>query len=377
MILPSFLNNLTKGQNNSSPNSIQQSTMETPSRMAVTNATGVQGLFGNPTLDAATKLFATQRPQQPVTQPQVQQPIEQPQTQVSPDSYVNPLNQYNPNFGQAYANQNLGGYNPIAEYHKLQQEAAQKAIRQEGPYSLPEGVPAGPEDVARANSIGDQYYQNMLAKTAGESQQMLFNLKNGYVGGELSKYTPTVANQMIQYGDDFNKLPEVQMMKIVQNSDINAKNLQKELVTRPANGSDDMRLINLFVNSINPNSVVSEGEFANGKQMLSTLPASVQQSISRIAKIDPATGNLVISKMPNSMLTREGINDIVSAIHEHSLSNIQNYNYSRSQYASQIDKVTGQPGSGEKFLINHANPEFSGHSQSPQTNSSNPYAEQW
>lgn len=381
MPLPSFLNNLSKKQNNLSPNNVASSTPPSENFPTLISA-----ILNRPGMQAPQP--QVQQPQQ-VTQPvvQSQQPVQPSQPMYVPPmdnmeairsgNMNNPLNQYSNEFGDYYAQQNMGGYNPVAEYHKLQTEAALNAVQGTGMYSLPENAALAPDQISSIRNSADKYYENQLGMTRGEAQDTMSNLRNTITGGVLGTLPPQTATKVDELRKEYSDDNSTRAMFNIQNTLNQAQGVYEKNKNNAglANGTDDYRMMFLLSNAMNPNSQVSEGDYANAQEIMGTFPAAVQSRLSAYIQKDNK-GNLQLSDMKKGFLTPEGRKAIYDSIQEHYNETTINNEFLRKQKADLIDSYSGRKGLGDYVTRSVINPSNVQSTQS-QSDSSNPYAEQW
>lgn len=360
MPIPSFLNNLTS-RSNLSPNSV-------PS----TNPGLISGNLGAKNLDLSAgpsglgslnSILGGLIPSK-VTPVQTQQPSYTPAPvdtsageAIRSGNQNNPLNQYSNEFGKYYADQNMGGYNPVAEYHRLQNERTANLLQKTGPYSVPSDVPMTADELQRVRSSGDSYYENQLAQTGGEARDVMSKLNNTVTGGVLGTLPPQTASKVDDIRKEYSDDNSTRAMLNIQNTLNQAQGVYEKNKnnTGLANGTDDYRMMFLLSNAMNPNSQVSEGDYKNAQEIMGTLPAAVQSKISAYIMKNP-DGSYALSDMKKGFLTPAGREAIYQAIQDHYNETTINNEFFRKQKADLIDAYSGRQGLGDYVTRSVVNP---------------------
>lgn len=107
------------------------------------------------------------------------------------------------------------------------------------------------------------------------------------------------------------------------------------------NPQDDQALIYAFAKAMDPDSAVREGEYATVQKYAQSWAQRFGKDVIRVVK-------------RTDFLDDEARADIKATIRAAFEANRQTYGNLRTQYAKQIDQVTGRPGTGGEYLIDYA-----------------------
>lgn len=106
------------------------------------------------------------------------------------------------------------------------------------------------------------------------------------------------------------------------------------------NPSDDQALIYAFAKAMDPDSVVREGEYATVQKYSQSWAQRFGFDVARIFS-------------NTAFLTADARQNMKTTIEKKYQAGRTQYDNVRKSYASQIDKITGQPGSGEGWLVDY------------------------
>lgn len=120
-----------------------------------------------------------------------------------------------------------------------------------------------------------------------------------------------------------------------------AVNFANSLDPNTTNPADDQALIYAFAKAMDPDSVVREGEYKTVQTYAQSWAETFGFNVARIFS-------------NTSFLTPQARQNMKSAIQKKYAAGRAQYDNVRKSYAKQIDKITGEPGTGDDWLVDYA-----------------------
>ncbi|RJQ33900.1 hypothetical protein C4568_03805 [Candidatus Parcubacteria bacterium] len=171
-------------------------------------------------------------------------------------------------------------------------------------------------------------------KYAELQQEYNSTVASGVGGGLYNEFDYRTANAVLSLT---NKFQDEQVVKSFTNTQ-RALNIINSIDPSTQNPADHQTVVYSFARSLDPDSVVREGEYATIKKYAQSLTAKYGAEISNAIN---GTG----------FLSPGAIASIKQTMNSNYQANLPQYNNIKKQYERNVDQVAGVPGTGSRYLI--------------------------